>query len=188
VHTTRKSTIGENFYVFILERLEGPVCRMKIFTVFLCTKLTQIWATDAIMYLTEIADSLWTKKRECMCIYKVGTNCLIRPNFQVLIVAVRVLNWSMHTRFQWFATRGTPVNKMATPLQKAKPVLWFNNTKCVWNLCRSTIRQNLDWICIPSYTFMHFADCSGRHVLRVNGKLLCCKMCGWNFNTNLIGS
>jgi hypothetical protein len=37
---------------------------MKIFTVFLYTKLSQIWAADAIMYLAETAGSLQTKTKE----------------------------------------------------------------------------------------------------------------------------
>lgn len=53
--------MGESFHVNILERLEGPLFRMKIFTVCLCIKLSQIWADDAVIYIAESADSLKTE-------------------------------------------------------------------------------------------------------------------------------
>jgi hypothetical protein len=77
VHT--KLTIGESFHVNILERLEGQVFRMKMFTVCFCTRLSKIWAADAIVYLYK-----WKLKRENMNIYRVSMNCLI-----YLIVAVK---------------------------------------------------------------------------------------------------
>jgi hypothetical protein len=49
---------------------------------------------------------------------------IVHPNCQCFYQCV-------HMKLQWFGTRVTAVKKMAKPLQKAKCVLFFNETECM---------------------------------------------------------
>jgi hypothetical protein len=94
---------------------------------------------------------------------------IIIRTFTGWITIVKVVNQSARMQFQLFDARSTAASKMATPMQKVKCALWFNNARYVNRVQRH--RETESGVDSPSKLSIYaFYKCSVIQVVCVKAK------------------